>query len=330
MVVVSKRSAALLQVATFAGFLIAVVLNGLSARNVFGGKTNGDISNMRKTAFTPAGYAFSIWGFIYALAAGFAVWQALPAQAGYVASRIGPYMALNLVCNGLWSVVFCLRLGNLYVSAVLIFVGILLPLVRVYVRVGVGAGCGMTGPHSHAATGHTARRVTLAEYVWVHVMLSVYTGWTSVACIANTAIMLTRDNEARTSFLGAPAAVWCVGMMCVAFGLGLLALALRGDAWFCGPIAWALVAINKQQSKQGWPGHGTAVPGVALGLGVALWALIAATAAWRTWLLVKRRSGFAPAGTVAGSGSEDDQGLASKVSGQYSDSAASAGDSAVL
>jgi hypothetical protein len=53
----------------------------------------------------PAGYAFAIWGVIFALSLVYAGFQALPAQrANPLLRRIGWWTALAFACTGLWSV----------------------------------------------------------------------------------------------------------------------------------------------------------------------------------------------------------------------------------
>lgn len=47
------------------------------------------ISDSRPTAFTPAGYAFAIWGVIYIFAALFVIYQALPSKRAWIASVQG-------------------------------------------------------------------------------------------------------------------------------------------------------------------------------------------------------------------------------------------------
>lgn len=47
--------------------LFTLVMNGLSNKGMFNGKTVGQVSAEFETLFAPAGYAFSIWGVIYIL-----------------------------------------------------------------------------------------------------------------------------------------------------------------------------------------------------------------------------------------------------------------------
>ncbi len=49
------------------GLIIVLTVNYLANVWPIGGQTTGEVSDMVFTLFTPAGYAFSIWGFIYLL-----------------------------------------------------------------------------------------------------------------------------------------------------------------------------------------------------------------------------------------------------------------------
>ena len=57
-----------------------VVVNALANILPLNGLNTGEISDRFEIYFVPAGYVFSIWGLIYLALAGFAVYQALPAQ----------------------------------------------------------------------------------------------------------------------------------------------------------------------------------------------------------------------------------------------------------
>ncbi|KAA0169194.1 hypothetical protein FNF28_02319 [Cafeteria roenbergensis] len=83
--------------------LLCLVANGLGSTGVVG-QPVGAVSDRLKTAFTPAGSAFSIWGVIYALAVlsvGYMTiwWEHLAPRLGkatYVT------LAANFILNGVW------------------------------------------------------------------------------------------------------------------------------------------------------------------------------------------------------------------------------------
>ena len=54
-----------LQIANGIALVSTIVINYLSNTGAFNGKTIADFSDKYHNYFTPAGYAFSIWGLIY-------------------------------------------------------------------------------------------------------------------------------------------------------------------------------------------------------------------------------------------------------------------------
>ena len=64
-----------LQIANIIAFVATVFINYLSNTGAINGTTIGDVSDSMKNLFTPAGYAFSIWGLIYVMLLGFVIYQ---------------------------------------------------------------------------------------------------------------------------------------------------------------------------------------------------------------------------------------------------------------
>ncbi|WP_284641680.1 hypothetical protein [Paenibacillus silviterrae] len=63
------------------GLAAVLVMNGLANALPLGGRTTGEISAMFPVQITPAPYAFSIWGLIYALLIAYGWVQASPQDA---------------------------------------------------------------------------------------------------------------------------------------------------------------------------------------------------------------------------------------------------------
>src|SRR5690606_26660991 len=115
--------------------LVTIVINYLSNTGVFGGNTMETISDKYANYFTPAGYAFSIWGLIYIGLAGFVVYtgRSLFMKKGddTLIERIGWWFVLSCVANSLWVVTWLLDYTG--ISVLLMFV-ILLSLVKIIVN----------------------------------------------------------------------------------------------------------------------------------------------------------------------------------------------------
>src|SRR5690606_29950365 len=74
------------------------------------GMTMGDISDPLKNLFTPASYAFSIWGFIYLLLLGFVIYQSRSLftkvrDDGFII-KTGWWFVLSCVANMSWIVLW--------------------------------------------------------------------------------------------------------------------------------------------------------------------------------------------------------------------------------
>lgn len=243
-----------------------------------------------------AGYAFSIWGIIYSFVASFVVWQAWPQRQEWVHLNIGIDFALNALSNCAWLIAFNTKAGKFVVSTIIIFFGIAASLLRLYLRLDIGRsgfGYGSEGKAGTLLLGAQPTRpawITVSEWLCVHCMVSIYLGWTCVACIANMSIMLTP--QGGRADLGWTAAGWSVLMQCIAAALACTALLTRKDVLFAAPVAWALVAIGKQQQDPTYPGGPTASQ-AGYGIGYTLAGLTAATALYRLWQWKAGKTKFA-------------------------------------
>src|SRR5690554_6754434 len=83
--------------------IITIFVNYLSNTGFFNGETMGSVSEQYENYFTPAGYAFSIWGLIYLALAGFVVYQAR--EKNYeTTAEIGWWFIVSCIANCLWVV----------------------------------------------------------------------------------------------------------------------------------------------------------------------------------------------------------------------------------
>lgn len=261
------------------------------ACNASAGGDNAAVSAAHRTAFTPAGYAFAIWGLIYTLGVCAVAWQAAPARWRWEAGRgrcgLPPARALlcaNFAANALWIFAFTRGWGgSLWLSTAIIFLGILAPLLALHARLRVGQG-------AHAG----APPVTFSELVAVHGFVSLYAGWVCVACIANVALSATPEGGGPPPALaGLDASSWSIIMMCVATVVALAMLLRFRDAVFAAPISWALFAIAVQQQSDDYPGDARVVLAARL-LGAAVAVAALAAAALRVAACVTDRTRFAP------------------------------------
>ena len=223
----------------------------------------GAMSDRYPTYVVPAGYAFSIWGLIFALTVAYAAWQALPAQRERpLLRRVGWLTAAAFLGNTLWQIVFPLGLFPLSVAVIF---GILASLAVAQARV-----------------VERLDALSRAELWLVRVTFSIFLGWISVAAVANTAQTLSASGWDASD---AGAAGWGVAMLLAAGAIGAaVAVATVANLAFAGAVVWALVAVAIGQ-RTGDVAVGTSATQAAALVAAALVAA-AALLDWR-----RRRSG---------------------------------------
>jgi hypothetical protein len=107
--------------------------------------------------------------------------------------------------------------------------GILVPLMVMYQRLGIGR-----------------ERVSRQERWFIHLPISVYLGWISVATIVNVAIGFYSLNWDGG---GIAPSVWTVVMMAIASVIAAVISIQRRDTAYVLVIVWALVAISIRQAN---------------------------------------------------------------------------------
>jgi len=212
---------ALTLIAVFAAFGVNVLAN---VRPI-GGLTLGEISNQlfQDVLITPANYAFAIWGIIYIGLFSFAIYQALPSQQQTPLFRhtISYWMVAASLAQIIWVFLFQLRFFSWSFLAMLL---ILFPLIRIYSQLDRGKT-------------RTARR----EQWLVHIPLTIYLAWITVATIVNGAVALT---DIGWQGWGLSPEGWTVIMMVVGSAIALVIAFSKQDIAFTGVLVWALIAIT--------------------------------------------------------------------------------------
>jgi hypothetical protein len=217
------------QIATLAAVLGSIAINTLS--NVF--PLNGvSIGNLSNTLFAsvqiiPANYAFAIWGLIYIGLIAFGIYQLQPSQRENPRLQHSGYLlAIACIAQCAWIYLFLARLFPLSNLAML---GILIPLMVMYQRLEIGR-----------------ERVSRQERWFIHLPISIYLGWISVATIVNVAIGLYSINW---DGWGIAPSVWTVVMMTIAGVIAAVISLQRHDTAYVLVIVWALVAIAIRQAN---------------------------------------------------------------------------------
>jgi hypothetical protein len=206
-----------------------IIVNALANILPIGGNLTGDISDNIQNLFVPAGLTFAIWGVIYILILLFAGYQLaqllgkIDTKSDYL-DKISFWFILASMGNIIW--IFLWHYEQIILSIlpmILLFVSLLM----IYLRLEIG-------------TSDASKR----ERYFVHLPISVYIGWITVATIANvTAVLVTLG--VGDLFLGE--VLWTVLVIVVAMIITLLVIYQKHDIGYSLVIIWALLGIVIKQ-----------------------------------------------------------------------------------
>jgi len=219
-----------LQISNILALVVTLVMNYLSNTGVFNGNTMASVSARYQNYFTPAGYAFSIWGLIYIGLAAFVIYQAKgiskPENTPEIVSKIGWTFVISCIANCLWILTWLYDYTSL---SVLIMIVLLLSLIRIVIRTRMELDL------------ITFKRVALEWWPF-----AIYLGWISVALIANIAAWLTKM---EWSGWGIPPISWTVIMISAATVVNIVLIWSRNLRESASVGVWALIAIAVANSN---------------------------------------------------------------------------------
>lgn len=213
-----------LQIANIIAFIATVCINYLSNTGAINNTTIGEVSASMNTLFTPAGYAFSIWGLIYLLLLGFVVYQSrslfTSVRDNAFILKTGWWFVLSCVANMVW-VTFWLY-GYISFSIISMFV-LLYSLLKIVVNNSMEL---WDAP------------ISVITFLWWPFVF--YSGWVTVASIANVAAYLSSISWDGWGFSETS---WTVLMIIIAGIINLAVTWKRNMREFALVGVWALVAI---------------------------------------------------------------------------------------
>jgi len=215
----------LLQISNGVALIITIVINYLSNTGIFGGNTIGGVSGEYRNYFTPAGYAFSIWGLIYLGLIAFVIYQGRSlfiktAKDDSLVLQIGWWFVISCIANSLW--VPAWLYGMTGVSVVLMCL-LFFSLIKIVVN-----------------TRMELDDVPLAKIMFFWWPIDFYSGWIAVALIANVSAYLTKISW---DGFGISEISWAIIMICVAGAVNLFMTWTRNMREFGLVGVWALVAV---------------------------------------------------------------------------------------
>jgi hypothetical protein len=215
----------LLQIGNITAVIVTIIVNALANILPIGGKYTGELSDNIPNLFVPAGITFAIWGVIYVLLILFAIFQAKDffkkekTTISFI-EKINVFFILAGLANVIW--IFLWHYEQILAS-LLVMILLFISLLIIYLKLHIGQ-----------------EKVSLKEKLFVHVPISVYIGWITVATIANvTAVLVTIGWDG----FGISEQVWTILIIIVVILITLLVIFTRKDYAYSAVIIWALLGI---------------------------------------------------------------------------------------
>lgn len=212
------------QILNGVALIATIIINYLSNTGIFDGNTMTTVSDKYHNYFTPAGYAFSIWGVIYLGLIAFVIYQARSlfnkVDDEWPVLEIGWWFIVSCVANCLWVIAW---LYDYTGWSVIIMVILLVSLIKIIL-----------------ATRMELDDLPLKKIAFVWWPFCFYSGWITVALVADAAAWLTKVNW---NGFGISEVAWAIIMIVIAGIINLFITWNRNMREFALVGAWALIAI---------------------------------------------------------------------------------------
>jgi hypothetical protein len=231
-----------LQIANGLALIATIIVNYLSNTGFFNGNTMATVSARYQNLFTPAAYAFSIWGLIYLALLAFVVFQGrslfptpvdgrldkTPAHAGpaktpaddAVVEKIGGWFILSCVANCSWVLLWLYDYTGL---SVLVMIVLLFSLLMIVLN-----------------TNMEMDDAPLRTIAFVWWPFCFYSGWITVALFANVAAWLTKIQWNNGGF---PETTRAIIMLLVTGAIFVFMTWKRNMREYATVGVWGLIAI---------------------------------------------------------------------------------------
>ena len=215
----------ILQILNGIAFVSVVFINYLSNTGVMNGKTIGSLSDSIRSIFTPAGYAFSIWGLIYLFLLGFVIYQGrslfVKVKNDDFVEKIGFWFIISCIANSAW--IFAWIYEYTGVSCIFIFL-LLVSILKIIIN-----------------NKMQIEAVKKSKLLFVSLPFVIYGGWVTVASVANVSSYLVKINW---NGFGISAEIWTIILILIATLINIIVIYKRKMYAFALVGAWALTAIG--------------------------------------------------------------------------------------
>ncbi len=213
----------ILPVANGVALIVTILVNYLSNAGILNGNTMKTMSDKYFNYFTPSGYAFSIWGLIYIGLLGFVIYTGrsiFKKKKDLILEQVGWWFVISCIANSLWVVAW---LYDYTATSVFIMALLLISLLKIVVNTRMELDT------------HPFRK-----YLFVYWPFALYSGWISVAFIANIAAYLTKIHWTGW---GISDVSWTIVMVVIAGLINIFMIRTRNLREYASVGIWALIAI---------------------------------------------------------------------------------------
>jgi len=219
----------ILQIGNILSVVLTIIINMIAVLLPLNNLTTGEISDLYPNLFVPANITFSIWSIIYLLLGLFAIYQAKDLikkekEDLDFLDKISYLFIISSIGNIAWIISWHYLVIGLSIVFMLI---ILLSLIMIYLRLDIGKS-----------------EVPRGEKLFIHVPISVYLGWITIATIANISALLV---SIGVQGFGLIAEIWTIIVIIVAIIITALILYIRKDIAYSFVVIWATLGIFLKQ-----------------------------------------------------------------------------------
>ncbi|MGJ8592267.1 MAG: tryptophan-rich sensory protein [Aquaticitalea sp.] len=214
----------ILQISNGIALIATIFINYFSNTGAINNTTIGKVSGELTSLFTPAGYAFAIWGFIYLLLVGFVIYQGrslfTKVRDDNFVLKTGWWFVISCVFNCAW--IFAWLYGYTGLSCVIILLQ-LFSLIKIVMNNSMEL---------------YDEPISVIVFLWWPFVF--YSGWVTVASIACISSYLTKIGW---DGFGISEVTWTIIMIVIATIINLMVTWTRNMREFALVGAWALAAI---------------------------------------------------------------------------------------
>lgn len=218
-----------LAVLNLASVILVIAINYISQAIRINETTIGEVSNKYFNLFTPASYAFAIWGLIFIALMAYGIYQVKVAfsnkQSSDFIEQTGYWFILTNILNCVWVFVFAYEYTG---ASVIVMVGILFSLLQIIRK-----------------TNMDRASISRSTIIFGWLPIGIYAGWIAVATIANVAAYLSKLNWDGAFFSEQQ---WTVIMMGIATLVNIFMVWKRNMREFAFVGIWALYAIYNRHT----------------------------------------------------------------------------------